>query len=109
MYRSMAVLGLGIAVSVAPLTTTVLSAADSQHAGTALNNAISRIAAKLAIDAATHTAVGAVLYRLFIICANPKPAARNLAMKLARHAVQQSGDEMAGQSDIEWSEDVLDE
>jgi hypothetical protein len=40
----MAVLGLGIAVSVAPLTTTVLSAADSQHAGTASNNAISRIA-----------------------------------------------------------------
>jgi hypothetical protein len=56
---------------------------------------------------------GAVLYLLFIICANPKPAVRNLAMKLARHAVQlsraQSGDEMAGRSDIEWTEDVLDQ
>jgi hypothetical protein len=31
-----------------------------------------------------HTLIGAVLYHLFIICANPKPAARNLAMKLAR-------------------------
>jgi len=30
---------------------------------------------------------GAILYHLFIICANPKPAARNLAMKLAGHAV----------------------
>src|ERR1700726_639015 len=29
---------------------------------------------------------GAVLYLLFIICANPKPAVTNLAMKLARHA-----------------------
>ena len=33
---------------------------------------------------------GAILYLLFIICANPKPAVRNLAMKLARHAVQLS-------------------
>ena len=33
---------------------------------------------------------GAVLYLLFIISANPKPAARNLATKLARHAVQLS-------------------
>ena len=51
---------------------------------------------------------GAILYHLFIICANPKPAARNLAMKLAGHAVNalapQSGDEMAGRSDIEWTE-----
>jgi hypothetical protein len=34
-----------------------------------------------------QTLIGAVLYHLFIICANPKPAARNLAMKLARHTV----------------------
>jgi hypothetical protein len=37
------------------------------------------IAGMLAIDATTNTAVrrsrGAVLYHLFIICANPKPAA----------------------------------
>jgi three-Cys-motif partner protein len=31
---------------------------------------------------------GAVLYHLFIICANPSPQARNLAVKLASHAVK---------------------
>jgi EmrB/QacA subfamily drug resistance transporter len=56
------VFGLGLAMTVAPLTATVLEGADRRHAGVAsgVNNAIARVAALVAI-----AAVGAVLSAQF--------------------------------------------
>src|SRR5439155_1070715 len=86
------VLGFGMAVTVAPLTTTVMSAVDSRHAGVAsgVNNAVARVAGLLAI-----AVFSVVLARTFD--ARVRPRLDRLALNpAARSAIDRELPKMAG-------------
>ena len=76
------VLGLGMAITVAPLTTVVMGSVDPQHAGAAsgINNAVARVAGVLAI-----AVLGSVMIKTF-----DSHLERGLTkMKLAPNAIEE--------------------
>ena len=88
----MVVLAIGMGITVAPLTTTVMTAAGRTHAGVAsgVNNAVARIGGLVAI-----AVLGVILSRSFESRVTPKLEALSLSTT-ARADVQRELPKMAG-------------
>jgi EmrB/QacA subfamily drug resistance transporter len=90
-FPAMCLLGLGMAVSVAPLTTTVMESASEHYGGVAsgINNATSRVAGMLAV-----ALLGAVAVGVFRSDLNERLAAEHLPQQL-REALQAETSKLA--------------
>jgi EmrB/QacA subfamily drug resistance transporter len=91
-FPAIFVLGLGMAVTVAPLTTTVMDAVDRRHAGVAsgINNTVSRVAGLLAI-----AIFGVLLSRAFDARVRPRLDGLGLS-STAREGVDRELRKIAG-------------
>jgi EmrB/QacA subfamily drug resistance transporter len=91
-FPAAVVLGCAMAMTVAPLTTTVMAAVETQHAGSAsgVNNAVARVAGLMAI-----AIFGIVLTRTFVARVQPDLDALSLHPS-ARTAVERELPKMGG-------------
>jgi len=91
-FPAFVVLGFGMAVSVAPLTTVVMSSVEQDRAGTAsgINNAVARVAGVLAI-----AILGIVMVKLFSASLNHRLASGLLPPGIL-HYVQSNEIKLAG-------------
>jgi predicted MFS family arabinose efflux permease len=101
-FPAIVVLGFGMAVSVAPLTTTVMSSIDQSRAGIAsgINNAVSRVAALLAIAALGLVSASVFNRRLqqgLDVLALPAAERQSVESQRARWAAVTSDDERVQQ------------
>jgi EmrB/QacA subfamily drug resistance transporter len=102
-FPAMIVLGLGMAASVAPLTTTVMGAVEERHAGTAsgINNAVARLASMFAVALLGALAVGlfgqALDRRLAALGAAPE-IRRAVEAEVPRLAEARLPDSVAGEA-----------
>ena len=91
-FPAVTVLGLGMAIAVAPLTTTVMTTVETEHAGVAsgINNAVARVAGLIAI-----AVFGLVLVRTFEARVDPALDGAELSVA-ARAAVDRELPKLAG-------------
>jgi EmrB/QacA subfamily drug resistance transporter len=105
-FPALVVLGLGMAISVAPLTTTVMNSVDQNHAGTAsgVNNAVSRIAALLAV-----AAFGALLTGVFQTALDRKLNNSDISAAARAHVEAQRSRLAAAETDDSLARQAINE
>jgi predicted MFS family arabinose efflux permease len=91
-FPAFIVLGLGLAISVAPLTTVVMSSVGQDRAGTAsgINNAVARVAGLLAV-----AILGIVMVKVFSFGLNRSLAAQHLPPGILKY-IQSNEIKLAG-------------
>ncbi len=105
-FPALVVLGIGMAISVAPLTTAVMNSVDQNHAGTAsgINNAISRVAALLGV-----AAFGALLADTFQGALDRNLNHLGVSSAVAAHVEAQSSRLAAAETDDPLARQAIDE